>query len=78
MAIDVPPEFAQLGYTGLFHAEATMTMEPHEIEEWRTRVPCLLGNTGWMALRVTDDGAAMVVVRRDGNAMWDLVTIRRP
>lgn len=50
------------------------TMSPAEINQWRAKVPCLLGNSGWMALEVTAE-PMMVVVRRDSNALWDLVTI---
>lgn len=73
--VEVPAEFVAIGYSGLFHAEATMdTMSPAEVDQWRARVPFLLGNTGWMALEVTEE-PMMVVVRRDSNALWDLVTI---
>jgi hypothetical protein len=74
--IDVPAAFAQLGYSGLFH---TICDFPDEATRalYAAKAPYLVGNTGWMLLRVDADGLG-VLVRRDANAVVDLFTIRPP
>lgn len=76
MTVTVPEAFRAIGYSGFFHLQADMNMDPGEVEQWRTKVPCLLRQRGWMALAVTDtaDGPRMVVVRRDADAVWELMT----
>lgn len=80
MTVTVPEAFRAIGYSGDFHLHADMTMSPDEVEQWRTKVPCLLRQAGWMALAVTDteDGPLMVVVRRDADALWDLMITGGP
>lgn len=71
MTVTVPQEFVDIGFTGLFHTEATM--DPADVEEWRTKVPCLLPQRGWMALDVQEgDPPRMVLVRTDAAAICDL------
>lgn len=67
--VDVPPEFAAIGFGGDFWLYAS-TETPLL---WRRLAPCLLGNTGWMVLRVNDDDS-VTVVRKDAAAIWDLIT----
>lgn len=76
MTVTVPPEFAAIGYSGLFHLDFDMDMTPDQVEQWRAKAPYLLGNTGWMVLEVTDEPRA-ILVRRDSNAICDLVFQRR-
>jgi hypothetical protein len=73
MDVEVPAAFTAIGYSGFFAKEASMDMSAEEVEEWRERVPCLLGNTGWLALQVVDE-QTMLVVRRDCNAIVDALT----
>lgn len=65
-SVTVPIEYHQIGYSGAFWLDAA-TDTPLL---WRRMVPCLLGNTGWMALRVNDDNT-VTVVRRDAAAILE-------
>lgn len=65
---EVPEDFAELGFSGVFTVRAAC-----DPEVWTPRVPCLLG-PGWMALRV--EGDEVVLVRRDENANVDAYTGR--
>lgn len=67
--VDVPSELAAIGFSGDFWLDAT-TDTPLL---WRRLAPCLLGNSGWMVLRVNDDNS-VTVVRKDAAAIWDLIT----
>jgi hypothetical protein len=74
--INVPQVFKDIGFSGLFHLEVEMNMSETEREECKTKVPYLIGNSGWMALQVTDEGK-MVVVRKDAGAICDLFFVKR-
>lgn len=75
MSVTVPAEFADIGYSGLFHLEVPITGTPADVERLRSEVPFLMTQRGWMALKVVEvaDGPRMVVVRRDSDAICDLV-----
>jgi hypothetical protein len=74
--IEVPEAFAAIGYSGLFHTIATFPDQATR-DTAKARAPYLVGNSGWMVLRVNDQGDA-VMVRRDSGAIMDLFTIRPP
>ena len=67
--VKVPPAFHEAGFSGDFWLDAT-TDTPLL---WGRMVPCLLGNSGWMALRVNDDDT-VTVVRKDAAAVWEALT----
>lgn len=70
--IEVPEDFASIGYSGLLHTEATLDDTSTEsIIRWQAKVPCLLDTPDWMALSVTDDGV-VTLVRRDMAAVADV------
>lgn len=65
----VPAEFRQVGFSGLFRMDVAADIP----WLWRHMVPCLLGNSGWMALRVNDDDSVTVVCK-DAAAIWAVLT----
>lgn len=75
VSVQVPKAFYEIGYSGEFH---TLAVFPDEAtrSEARARAPYLVGNTGWMVLEINPDGDA-VMVRRDCNAICDLVFVPR-
>jgi hypothetical protein len=68
-SVEVPPEYRDIGFSGEFWLDAA-TDTPLL---WGRMVPCLLGNSGWMALRVNDDNT-VTVVRKDNAAIWEAFT----
>jgi hypothetical protein len=77
--VEVPQEFQEIGYSGEFWMDAVLA-DDVDVEEWRAKVPCLLGNTGWMALAIVEhpESLSMRCVRRDSDAIWEALTARRP
>jgi hypothetical protein len=71
--IEVPEAFAAIGYSGFFHTIATFPDQATR-DVATARAPYLVGNSGWMVLRVNDQGDA-VMVRRDSAAIIDVCTI---
>ncbi len=69
---EVPPAFREAGFSGFFHLDAVAEAP----RLWRRMVPCLIGNSGWMALRVNDNDS-VTLVRRDVVALGD-VLLRAP
>lgn len=69
--VEVPPEFHAAGFGGDFWLDVPAEMP----RLWRRLVPCLLANSGWMALRVNNDDT-VTVVRQDAAAIWELVVGR--
>jgi len=69
--LEVPPEFRRIGFSGDFHLNVVADGLPL----WRRMVPCLLGNSGWMALRVNNDDT-VTVVRKDAAAIIEAMTGR--
>jgi hypothetical protein len=67
--IDVPTQFHEAGFGGDFWLDV-VTETPLL---WRRLVPCLLGNSGWMALRVNADDS-VTVVRKDAAAIFEAFT----
>jgi hypothetical protein len=76
VSVEVPEAFAQIGYSGLFHLSCSFPDDETRVR-YAAKAPWLVGNSGWMLLRVDADGRG-VLVRRDSNAVWDLLTIRPP
>jgi hypothetical protein len=74
--VDVPEDFRQIGYSGLFHTTCSFPDDTTR-EKYTAKAPYLVGNTGWMLLTVRGDGLG-VLVRRDANALWDLLTMKPP
>lgn len=75
MSVTVPDGFRAIGYSGVFHLEVPINGTLSEVKKLRADVPFLMPQRGWMALEVTDhtDGPHMVIVRRDSNAIADLM-----
>ena len=83
----VPEEWARLGFSGMFHIEATLSngdkpMTPAEVDTFEARLPDRVPfgtNSGWLALRVNRDAdpPAVVLVRDDAAAIIDF-TRRTP
>lgn len=69
MSVVVPPAFAALGFSGLFHLE-TGFPDAETKEGYCNKAPCLLRDPGWMLLEVVDDVG--VLVRRDAAAIIDV------
>lgn len=67
----LPSNWRAAGFSGAFQLDVPCDQP----DEWRVRVPCLLGNTGWMVLRINDDGAPLS--RKDAAAVVEAFT-RRP
>jgi hypothetical protein len=76
VSVEVPEAFAQIGYSGLFHLSCSFPDDETRVR-YAARAPYLIGNSGWMLLRVDAQGFG-VLVRRDFGALWDLLTIRPP
>lgn len=70
MSVTVPPEFARLGFSGLFHTVILFHDEAQRAE-YRGRTPCLMKERGWMMLEVNDAGEG-VLVRTDAAAVVDI------
>jgi hypothetical protein len=68
----LPANFRAAGFSGEFQLDVTCSQP----DEWRVRTPCLLGNTGWMVLRVNQDGSA-TLLRKDAAAVVEAFT-RKP
>ena len=69
--LEVPSEFRRIGFGGDFH----LNVVADGLALWRRMVPCLLGNSGWMALRVNGDDT-VTVVRKDAAAIIEAMTGR--
>lgn len=69
--VEVPPEFHAAGFGGDFWLDVRADTP----RLWRRLVPCLLANSGWMALRVNNDDT-VTVVRQDAAAIWETFTSR--
>lgn len=71
--IDVPAEFAELGYSGLFHLKCSFTdgATTDQVDTMRRKAPCLT-IPGWMLLTVDEDGVG-TLVRRDLDAVTDIL-----
>lgn len=67
----LPSNFRAAGFSGEFQLEVPC----QQSDEWRDRTPCLLGNTGWLVLRVNDDGTA-TLLRKDAAAVVEAFTQR--
>lgn len=67
--VEVPQGFREIGFSGVFWLDAVAKAVPM----WRRMVPCLLGNSDWMALRVNNDDT-VTLVRKDAAAIWDVTT----
>lgn len=66
-AVQVPEEFARLGYSGLFQVESAMVGTSDEIAAFEATLPCLSRTAGWMVLRLNrrPDGVTATLVRQD-------------
>jgi hypothetical protein len=71
ISVEVPPEYRDVGFSGDFWLD----VDTDTPLLWRRMVPCPLGNSGWMALRVNDDNT-VTVVRKDAAAIIEAVTGR--
>jgi hypothetical protein len=71
--LEVPEDFARIGYSGLFH-HVCIFPDTTTREGWRAKAPCLLSQ-GWMLLEINDAGEG-VVVRRDSDAVVEALTGR--
>jgi hypothetical protein len=67
----MPEEFRRLGFSGLFHTTARADQATRRA--WEAKgVPCLIAGDRWVLVRFVGDRA--VLVRRDDQAMVDVVT----
>jgi hypothetical protein len=76
-SIDVPEEWHQLGFTGLFHLDSTLDPSV-DLDEFEARLPDRVPfgtNSNWLALRVNRDidPPTVTLVRTDAAALTDLV-----
>jgi hypothetical protein len=67
--VSLPGEFRALGFTGLFHAEATASAET--IDTWEPRMPCLISGDRWVAVSADRERGVITAVRRDDTAMCE-------
>jgi hypothetical protein len=75
VGVNVPEEFRRIGYSGVFHVDAVLSiMSTDTIIEWKAKVPCLLPTDGWMALSIDCAAGTVTVVRRDAAALVDIAT----
>jgi hypothetical protein len=65
--VSLPDEFRALGFSGLFHAEASAA--PEVIDTWEPRMPCLVSGDHWVAVSADRERGVITVVRRDDTAL---------
>lgn len=75
--VEVPEAFRRIGFSGLFHTEATLG-EGTDLDEFEAKLPDRVPfgtNSGWLALRMNRDQSPVTVtlVRQDDAAIVDLV-----
>jgi hypothetical protein len=76
--VEVPEAFKKIGFSGLFHTEATLADET-DLEEFEAKLPARVPfgtNSSWLALRMNRDETPVTVtlVRTDTATIVDLVT----
>jgi hypothetical protein len=79
--VDVPKVWQQIGFSGLFHQEATLN-GVEDLDAFEAKLPDRVPfgtNSGWLALRLNrdQDPPTVTVVRNDWAAVSDLVTMPR-
>ena len=67
-----PGEFRRLGFSGLFTAESDASTETLDI--WEPKMPCLLPDQNWMALRADRQRGVITLVRKDSAAIVEAFT----
>jgi hypothetical protein len=78
LKVEVPEAFRKIGFSGLFHTEATLAEET-DLDEFEAKLPARVPfgtNSSWLALRMNRDQTPVTVtlVRTDAAAIADLVT----
>lgn len=78
--VEVPEAFKRIGFSGLFHTEATLAGET-DLDEFEAKLPARVPfgtNSSWLALRLNRDQTPVTVtlVRTDAAAIVDVVTKR--
>jgi hypothetical protein len=67
-----PEEFRRLGFSGLFTAESDASAEALDI--WEPKMPCLLPDQNWLALRADRERGVITLVRKDAAAIVEAFT----
>lgn len=75
--VEVPEAFTKIGFSGLFHTEATLAEET-DLDEFEAKLPDRVPfgtNSGWLALRMNrdQDPVTVTLVRQDNAAIVDIV-----
>lgn len=84
MAVVVPPDWRQIGFSGAFHIDAVVAdTEPAALDSLAAQLPAQVPfgtNSGWLALRLNRevDPPTVTLVRKDAAAIWELCTTRPP
>lgn len=80
-AVEVPDEWRRIGFSGLFHTEATLD-EATDLDVFEAKLPSRVpfgSNSNWLALRLNRDRLPLTVtlVRQDWAAVNETFGFRR-